>query len=69
MILGKTMKMFEDILYEEDKQAIRGFINSSGDLEYSIYKCVDGGFIDLEDRVYDEDELLDLLVDELKFFV
>jgi len=27
MISGKTMKMFEDILYEEDEQAIRGFIN------------------------------------------
>jgi len=26
MILGKTMKMFEDILYAEDEQTIRGFI-------------------------------------------
>jgi len=52
-----------------DEQAIRGFLNSSGDLEYSIYKCTDGGFINLEDRGYDKDELLDLLVDELKFFV
>ena len=63
------MQIFEDILYEEDEQVIRGFINSSGDLEYSIYKCTDGGFIDLEDRDYNKDELLDLLVDELKFFV
>ena len=57
--------MFADILYEEEERAITGFLNSSGDLEYSIYKCVDGGFIDLEDRVYDEDELLTLLQIEL----
>ena len=69
MILGNIMQMFEDILYEEDERAITGFINSSGDLEYSIYEYADGGFIDLEDREYDKDELLDLLVDELKFFV
>ena len=69
MILGKSMKVFEDILYEEEERAITGFINSSGDLEYSIYECADGGFIDLADREYDKEELLDLLVDELKFFV
>jgi len=63
------MQMLEDILYIKDEYAIIGFFNSSGDLEHSIYKCVDGGFIDLEDREYDKDELLDLLVDELKFFV
>ena len=69
MILGNIMQMFEDILYEDEERAITGFINSSGDLEYSIYEYADGGFIDLEDREYDKDELLDLLVDELKFFV
>lgn len=69
MILGNIMQMFEDILYEEDERAITGFINSSGDLEYSIYEYVDGGFIDLEDRDYDKEELSDLLVDELTFFL
>jgi hypothetical protein len=69
MILGKTMQMFEDILYEEDERAVTGFINSSGDLEYSIYEYADGGFIDLEDREYDKDELTDLLVEELEGFV
>ena len=63
------MQMFENILYEEDERAITGFINSSGDLEYSVYKCVDGGFIDLEDRVYDKDELVDLLSIELDTFI
>ena len=65
MILGRTMQMFEDILYEENERVITGFINSSGDLEHNIYKQVDGGCIDLEDRVYDKDELLKLLEIEL----
>ena len=63
------MQMFEDILYEEDERAITGFINSSDDLEYSIYEYVDGGFIDLENREYEKEELTDLLVDELESFV
>jgi len=63
------MKMLEDIFYEEDEQAIRGFLNSSGDLEYSIYKCIDGGFIDLEDRDYNKDELSNLLETELEDFI
>jgi len=63
------MQMFEDILYEEDERAITGFINSSGDLEYSIYEYADGGFIDLENREYDKEELTDVLVDELEGFV
>ena len=69
MILGNSMQMFEDILYEEEERAITGFINSSGDLEYSIYKYTDGGFIDLADREYDENELLTLLQIELEDFV
>jgi len=63
------MQMFEDILYEEDERAITGFINSSNDLEYSIYEYGDGGFVDLENREYGKDELRDLLVDELEYFV
>jgi hypothetical protein len=69
MILGDMMQMFEDILYEEDERAITGFINSSDDLEYSIYEYADGGFIDLENREYAKNELTDLLVDELEYFV
>jgi len=69
VILGTMMQMFEDILYEEDERAITGFINSSGDLEHNIYKQVDGGCIDLEDRVYRKDELLELLEVELDDFV
>ncbi len=63
------MKPFEDILYEEEGRAITGFINSSDDLEYSIYECIDGGFVNLENREYCEEELTDLLVDELGGFV
>lgn len=62
------MQMFEDILYEEDERAIAGFINSSGELKYNIYKQVDGGCIDLADRVYNKDELLELLERELDNF-
>jgi len=59
---------YEDILYEEDGYAITGFINSHGNLEHNIYKQVDGGCIDLEDRVYSKDELLNLLETELEDF-
>ena len=69
MILGNSMQMFEDILYEEEERVIKGFINSSGDLEYSIYKCIDGGFIDLEDRDYNKEELSSLLEIELEDFI
>ena len=58
----------EDILYTQDGYAITGFINSNGDLEHNIYKQVDGGCIDLEDRVYSKDELLNLLETELEDF-
>lgn len=61
--------MFKDILHEEDERAITGFINSSGDLEYSIYECVDGGFIDIEAKVYDKDELAKFLEIELDDFI
>jgi len=60
---------YEDLLYEQDDYAITGFINSNGDLEHNIYKQADGGCIDLEDRVYSKDELLELLEIELEDFV
>jgi len=59
---------YEDLLYEQDDYVITGFINSKGDLEHNIYKQVDGGCIDLEDRVYGKDELLRLLEIELEDF-
>lgn len=62
------MQIFENIFYEENAGAIIGFSNSSGDLEYSIYKCVDGGVIDIEDRDYDKEELSKLLEIELDDF-
>jgi hypothetical protein len=68
MILGYIMQ-YENILYEQDNYAISGFINLNGDLEYNIYKQVDSGCIDLEDRVYSKNGLLELLERELKCFV
>jgi len=59
----------QDLLYEQDDYAITGFINSNGDLEHIIYKQVDGGYIDLEDRIYSKDELLEFLETELEDFV
>jgi hypothetical protein len=68
MILGTDMQPFENILYEEDERAITGFINSSGELAYSVYRQVDGGCIDLDNRDYDKNALLELLEIELKNF-
>lgn len=62
------MKPFEDILYEEDERAITGFISSSGELECNIYKQVDGGCIELEDKECKKDTLLELLKIELNDF-
>ena len=59
----------QDLLYEYDDYAITGFINSNADLEHNIHKQVDGGCIDLEDRIYSKDELLELLETELEDFV
>jgi len=59
----------ENLLYKQDNYAITGFINSNGELEHNIYKQVDGGCIDLEDRAYSKDELLELLEIELEDFV
>jgi len=59
----------EDLLCEQDDYAITGFINSNGDLEHNIYKQVDGGYLDLDDRVYTKDALLGLLETELEDFM
>ena len=58
----------EDLLYEQDDYAITGFINSNGDLEHNIYKQVDGGYIDLEDRGYSKNELLELVRNRIRRF-
>ncbi|HIP12022.1 MAG TPA: hypothetical protein EYG73_04785 [Arcobacter sp.] len=55
----------EDLLYKKDDYTIKGFINSHDELEFTIYKDKDGGFITLEDRDYNEKELLQLLECEL----
>jgi superfamily II helicase len=68
MILGYIMQ-YENILYKQDNYAISGFINSNGNLEHNIYKQTDGGYIDLEARVYSKDELSKLLAIELDNFV
>ena len=60
---------YQDLLYEQGDYAITGFINLHGELEHNMYKQVDGGCIDLEDRVYRKDELLELLEVELDDFV
>ena len=62
------MQSFEDILYKEGERAITGFINSSGELEYSVYKQVDGGCIALEDKEYNKGRLLELMQIELDNF-
>jgi hypothetical protein len=39
-----------------------GFINSSGELEYTEYKAYDGGFIELDNiNKYTKEELTDIL--------
>lgn len=62
------MQPFENILYEEDERAITGFINSSGELEYNVYKQVDGGCLDLEDNECNKDRVLEFLQIELDSF-
>ena len=63
------MKVFEDIIYEQDKHVIIGFINTQYELEYTIYTAYDGGSFPLEDKEYDKKEFTDLLELELKHFI
>jgi len=63
------MKVFEDIIYEQDKHVIIGFINTQYELEYTIYTAYDGGSFPLEDKEYDKEEFTDLLELELKEFI
>lgn len=60
--------MFKELVFQEDEYLINSFINSNNQLEFNIYKQIDGGFLDLEDRKYTKDELLELLMIELKIF-
>jgi len=59
----------KDLLCEQNDYAVTGFINSNGDLEHNIYKQIDGGNLDLDDRIYTKDELFGLLKTELEDFV
>ena len=63
------MKVFEDVIYEQGEHTIQGFINSNGELEFSIYKSVDGGLIELKDKEYSKEDLSNLLEIELEDFI
>ena len=63
------MKIYEDISYKDDEHLITGFINTQNELEYTIYKSLDGGTFSLEDRKYEKEEFTDLLEIELKDFI
>jgi hypothetical protein len=63
------MQVFKDMLYHQDGYAITAFINSRGELEYTVYSPLDGGFMELEDKEYAKRELTDLLQEELNTFL
>lgn len=61
--------MLRDLVYQENEYMISGFINSNHEFEFNICKHTDGGFLDLEDREYKEEELLYLLSIELESYI
>jgi len=63
------MKVFEDIVFDEQDYRCTGFINTNYDLEFSIHKHVDGGVVELTDEKYTEEKLLGLLSDELSAYI
>ena len=63
------MKVFEDIISEQDEHVIIGFINTQHELEYTIYASSDGGSLPLKDKKYDKEDFIDLLELELKDFI
>ena len=63
------MKVFEDVMYEQDGYAIIGFINTQHELECTIYKAVDGGSFPLADKKCSKEEFSDLLQSELNDFM
>ena len=63
------MKDILQIEHEEGEFTINGFINSSGELEFSIYRQVDGGCLAIEDEGLCKEELSDLLYIELKNYI
>lgn len=63
------MENHNELFYNQGVYTITGFINSHGELEFSILSDVDGGCLTLEDRKYHKEELLDFLSIELKKFI
>ena len=56
----------EDIIIEKENKLIVGFINSSGELEYTEYEAKDGGFFELDDsKEYTKDELENFLYENV----
>lgn len=52
----------ENIIIASEDSVVVGFINSSGELEYTEYKAHDGGFIELNNiSKYTKEELTDIL--------
>ena len=58
--------MDDNIYVEKDNSLIVGFINSSGELEYTEYKAEDGGVFELDDsKEYTKEELEKLLFESV----
>ena len=58
--------MDDNIYLEKDDSLVVGFINSYGNLEYTVYKHEDGGIFELDDsKKYTKDELEELLLESI----
>nr|WP_321266716.1 hypothetical protein [uncultured Sulfurimonas sp.] len=57
----------DDVVLVHNDTVLIGFINSSGELEYSEYKHFDGGMITLDDtKEYKKEDLLELLLANIR---
>ena len=58
--------MMNEIIIEKDDKLIVGFINSSGELEYTEYEAKDGGFFELDcTKEYSKEELENFLYENV----